>query len=285
VRGNNRNCGDWYLDSGCSNNMTGNESHFLSLTAFDGGSVTFGDNKKGEVLGIGTIGKSPSHYIKNVYLVKGLHHNLLSISQMCDKDNYVLFTSDSCTIAKKGNNETVLKGRRVNNVYKVSLNTLPRNSLSCLSAIQDSLTLWHERLGHASYTLINKLRTMDLVEGLPNVKFQCQKVCDACAKGKQVRSSFKLKNLVSTTKPLELIHIDLCGPMRTVSRGGSRYVLVIVDDFSRFTWTIFIASKDETFEEFVIVESHKSVVNLVSVKPFYIFKFRFLKLIGNSFKF
>ena len=71
------------------------------------------------------------------------------------------------------------------------------------------------------------------------------------AKGKQVRNSFKSKKCVSTTRPLELIHMDLCGPIRIMSRGGKRCVLVIVDDCSRFTWTLFLASKYETFEKFL----------------------------------
>ena len=76
-------------------------------------------------------------------------------------------------------------------------------------------------------------------------------VCDACARGEQVRTSFKLKNCISTTRPLEMLHVDLSGPMRITSRGGKRYVLVIVDDYSRFIWTLFLASKDETFEKFL----------------------------------
>ena len=71
-------------------------------------------------------------------------------------------------------------------------------------------------------------------------------------KGKQVKNSFKSKNCVSTTQPLKMLHIDLCGPMRIISRGGKRYVCVIVDDYSRFTWTLFLASKDKTFEKFLV---------------------------------
>jgi len=95
------------------------------------------------------------------------------------------------------------------------------------------------------------LVSKDLVVGLPTIKYNDGKVCDACAKGKQVKNSFKSKKIVSTSRPLELLHIDLCGPMRIMSRGGKRYVCVIVDDYSRFTWTLFLASKDETFEKFV----------------------------------
>jgi len=97
---------------------------------------------------------------------------------------------------------------------------------------------------------LNKLVSKDLVVGLPSIKYNDDKVCDACARGKQVRKSFKLKNCVSTTRSLEMLHVDLCGPMRITIRGGKRYVFVIVDGYSRFTWTLFLASKDENFEKF-----------------------------------
>jgi len=100
-------------------------------------------------------------------------------------------------------------------------------------------------------SLLNKLVLKDLVVGLPTIKYTDGKVCDACAKGKQVKNSFKSKRCVSTIRPLELLHIDLCGPMSMMSRRGKRYVCITMDDYSRFTWTLFLASKDETFEKFV----------------------------------
>jgi len=95
--------------------------------------------------------------------------------------------------------------------------------------------LWHMRLGHVSPALLNKLVSKDLVVSLPSIKFNDDKVCEAYARGKQVRKYFKLKNYASTLRPLELLHVDLCGPMRITSRGGKRYVLVIVDDYYHFT--------------------------------------------------
>ena len=73
-------------------------------------------------------------------------------------------------------------------------------------------------------------------------------VCDTYMKGKQTRSSFKFINLVSIAKPLELLHLDLFGPMRTQSLGGKSYTLVIVDDLSRFTWMLFLGNKSDTFK-------------------------------------
>ncbi|XP_021774596.1 uncharacterized protein LOC110738494 [Chenopodium quinoa] len=139
-------------------------------------------------------------------------------------------------IIQNDTGKVLLEGTRKGNTYTVDLNTVPRNNLTCLSVIEDDPLLWHKRFGHASFSLIDKLRTRNLVEGLPSIKFLCDKICDACVKGKQVRSSFKSKKMVSSTKPLELIHMDLCGLMRIQSRSGKKYVLVIVDDYSRFTW-------------------------------------------------
>ncbi|GAB2294456.1 hypothetical protein Dimus_038299 [Dionaea muscipula] len=178
--------------------MTGMKSNFLSLTAYQGGSVTFGDDKKGEIIGIGKIGKSPSHFIDNVYHVKGLKYNLLSISQLCDRGNKVEFTMSDWKILNDKTGELVLEGKRHNNVYTVHVNSISENNLTCLSVLNDDPTLWHSRSGHANMTLLNKFINQDLVVGLPKIKCQVEKVCDACAKGKHVRTSFKLKNIVST---------------------------------------------------------------------------------------
>jgi len=97
---------------------------------------------------------------------------------------------------------------------------------------------------------LNKLISNDLVIGLPKLKFEKEHVCEACQKGKQTRKSFKLKIFVSTSKPFELLHMDLFGPSRTMSIGGNLYALVVVDDFSRYTLTIFLHSKGETYSEF-----------------------------------
>ena len=107
--------------------------------------------------------------------------------------------------------------------------------MTCLSALNDDVMLWHKKLGHASLSLLNKLVSKDLVVGLPSIKYNDDKVYDACAKRKQSRISFKPKKYVSTSRPLELLHIDLCGPMRITSRGRKKYVFVIMDDYSHFT--------------------------------------------------
>ena len=97
---------------------------------------------------------------------------------------------------------------------------------------------------------LNRIASKDLLIGLPKLKFERNKLCEACQKGKQTKSSFKPINVVSTTRPLELLHMDLFGPSRTKSLGGNYHGLVIVDDYSHFTWTLFIATKDNAYLAF-----------------------------------
>ena len=128
-----------------------------------------------------------------------------------------MLNSLQCLITNVNSGSVVLRGKRHNNVYKACVFSLLQNHLTCLSALDDDVMLWHKRLGHTSLSLLNKLVTKDLVVRIPSIKFNDDKVCDACARGKQVRTSFKLKNCVSTTRPHEMLHVDLCGPMRITS--------------------------------------------------------------------
>ncbi|XP_070031839.1 uncharacterized mitochondrial protein AtMg00300-like [Nicotiana tomentosiformis] len=125
--------------------------------------------------------------------------------------------------------------KRYKNIYVADFESLYNGDLKCLSVVDDDAELWHRRLGHVSFMLLNKLVKKDLVHGLPKSSFKDHKVCDVCVKGKQVRSSFKTKMEVSTSRPLDLLHMDLCGPWRVPSRGGKKYIFVIVDDYSRFS--------------------------------------------------
>ena len=146
--------------------MTGEKSNFLSLAATQGGSVAFDNGKSGTIIGIGQIGESLSHSIDGVYLGDGLKHNLLSVSQLCDKDNLIVFTSNHCLVVNMDTEDIVLRGKRHKNVYKVCISSLPQNTLTCLSALNNDAILWHKRLGHASLSLLNKLVSKDLVVGL-----------------------------------------------------------------------------------------------------------------------
>lgn len=206
------------MDSGCSRHMTGNTLNFLSLEAHQGGGVSFGGGKKGFILGIGKIGRTNDHSIDIVHYVDGLMFNLLSVSQICDTGNKVKFMSKGCVVTNCATKKTVMSTKRVKNMYVVDLDSIEGDSMSCLSAQTDNANLWHRRQGHVSTSLVNKLVAGDLVRGLPKLKFSNDNICDVCAKGKQTRSSFKAKKGVSTTRPLELLHMDLFEPVRIQRR-------------------------------------------------------------------
>ncbi|GJS83837.1 retrovirus-related pol polyprotein from transposon TNT 1-94 [Tanacetum coccineum] len=106
--------------------------------------------------------------------------------------------------------------------------------------------LWHHRLSHLNFNTINLLSKNNIVNGLPKLKFVKDHLCSSCELGKAKRKSFHTKATPSSKRRLQLLHMDLCGPMRVESINGKKYVLVIVDDYSRYTWTHILRSKDET---------------------------------------
>ncbi|GJZ59333.1 retrovirus-related pol polyprotein from transposon TNT 1-94 [Tanacetum coccineum] len=108
--------------------------------------------------------------------------------------------------------------------------------------------LWHRRLSHLNFDYINLLSKKDVVIGLPKLKYVKDQLCSSCEVSKAKRSSFKSKTVPISKGRLNLLHMDLCGPMRVASINGKKYILVIVDDYSRYTWTLFLRSKDETPE-------------------------------------
>nr|GEV85944.1 retrovirus-related Pol polyprotein from transposon TNT 1-94 [Tanacetum cinerariifolium] len=183
--------------------------------------VDSGNDQIALILGYGDLVQG-SVTIKRVYYVKGLNHNLFSVGQFCDTDLEVAFQKSTCYIRD-----------------------LKRNDL--LTA-----WLWHRCLSHLNFDTINLLSKNDIVVGLPKLKFIKDHVCSSCDLRQAKRKSFHTKITPSSKRRLQLLHIDLCGPMRVASINGKRYVLVIVDDYSRYTWTHFLRSKDETHE--VLIE-------------------------------
>src|ERR1044072_9262210 len=240
----------WYLDSGCSRHMTGERHLFQRLELKAGGVVGFGGNQKGKIIGSGTIGYGKSSSIKNVILVEGLMHNLLSISQLADNGHDVIFNQKSCQVVSQKDGSILFNGTRKNNIYKISMSYLVKQNAKCLLSVNEEQWVWHRKLGHVSLRRISQLNKLELVRGLPNLKFTSEALCEACQKGKFSKRSFKAKNVVSTSRPLELLHIDLFGPVKTASINGKKYGLVIVDDYSRLTWVKFHRSKDESHSVF-----------------------------------
>ncbi|GJW68976.1 retrovirus-related pol polyprotein from transposon TNT 1-94 [Tanacetum coccineum] len=219
---------------------------FSTYKAYNKGNVIFGSNLRGNIIGKGTISHG-SLKIANVEHVDNLGFNLLSVGQICDSKCKVIFSEKDSEIVKDG--KVIGRGIRKKSLYVMKLGTKSEDKI-CLSTIDENSTLWHRRLGHANMRLIQSLASKELVRNLPKLKFD-QHFYDACKIGKQAYASHKAKNLV-TTRSLELLHMDLFGPFAVRIYGGNLYTLVIVDDHSRYTWTRFLKTKIEAFEQFEI---------------------------------
>ncbi|KAJ9536225.1 hypothetical protein OSB04_un000591 [Centaurea solstitialis] len=236
----------WYLDSGCSKHTTGRKEIMSNYKEEYGGSVKFGNNELAPVVGQGDI-VCKDITIQNVAHVVGLNHNLFSIGKFCDKDLEVYFKKRRCVVRTEEGKELLVGSRRTN-LYTIRLQHKLQCSSSCLitrSSLRQAV-LWHKRLSHLNFRYIDKIVKHQLVSGIPKIKFEQEEMCPGCEKGKMKRASHPPKPEQGSKSPLSLLHMDLCGPMKFQSLAGRKYILVIVDDFSRYTWTKFLKTKDET---------------------------------------
>ncbi|GJV03883.1 putative ribonuclease H-like domain-containing protein [Tanacetum coccineum] len=236
----------WYLDSGCSKHMIGDRSRLRNFMKKFIGTVRFGNDHFGAIMGYGdyVIGDS---VISRVYYVEGLGHNLFSVGQFCDSDLEVAFRKHTCFV-RDLDGVNLIKGSRGTNLYTISVEDMMRSSPICLlsKASKNKSWLWHRRLNHLNFGTLNDLARKDLVRGLPRLKFEKDHLCSACQLGKSRKATHKPKMINTIMEVLYTLHMDLCGPLRVQSISRKKYILVIVDDYSRFTWVKFLRSKDET---------------------------------------
>ncbi|GKC29306.1 retrovirus-related pol polyprotein from transposon TNT 1-94 [Tanacetum coccineum] len=185
----------------------------------------------------------------HVYYVEGLRHNLFSVGQFYDGDLEVAFRSNTCYVRNLEGIDLLI-GAHESNLHNISISDMAASLPVCLFAKATSTKswLWHRRLSHLNFGTINDLTKHDLVDGLPKFKYSKDHLCSACERGKSKKSSHPPKVVPSNHSKLELLHMDLCRPMRVASINGKKYILVIVDDYSQFTWVYFLHTKSETPE-------------------------------------
>ena len=241
----------WYIDSGCSNHMTGNKNSFVNLDENIKSQITLGDGSNQEVAGKGTIvvktKNGSSKYIPDVFYVPGLAQNLLSVGQLVQKGYMVKFDNNQCHIydKKKGQLITTIK-MTPNKIFPLKMQS---ETNIALSSIIDDSTLWHLRFGHLNYESLKLLKNRDMVIGLPPITNE-KKICEGCIYGKMQRSPFPTSTWRARV-PLELVHADIWGPTKNPSLGGKRYFLLFVDDFSRMMWVYFLERKSEALSRFM----------------------------------
>ncbi|GJS34430.1 retrovirus-related pol polyprotein from transposon TNT 1-94 [Tanacetum coccineum] len=190
-----------------------NNSEVKTKEVEDHCTVRFGNDQFALILRYGDLVQG-NVTIKKVYYVEGINHNLFYVGRFCDADLEVAFRKSTCYVRDlKGND--LLTGSSGTDLYLITLQgTTSPNPICLLSKASSSQAwLWHYRLSHLNFDTINFLSKYDIVTSLPKLKF--------------------------------LLHVDLCGPMRVESINVKKYVLVIVDDYSRYTWTHFLRSIDK----------------------------------------
>ncbi|KAI3715136.1 hypothetical protein L6452_22105 [Arctium lappa] len=243
----------WYLDSGCSRHMTGNKELLSSFKAKSGGAVTFGDNKQGQIKGYGELSRGNVSVLKVAY-VDGLKHNLISISQLCDHGFNVKFQRKYCSLLHSESVQEMLRADRKGNLYRMNFTKITdtdSEKLCLVSLNSEEIWLWHKKFSHLNFSSLDKLVKLNLVKGLPSLKFNKDHLCSACEMGKMKRSSHKTKSENNCPKPLHMLHVDLCGPISVQSLAGKKYILVLIDEFSRYTWIEFIRAKSDVPERLI----------------------------------
>lgn len=182
----------------------------------------------------------------NVLFVPDISQNLLSVAQIVQKGYSLIFKNDSCIISDHCGTEIMIVSMK-NKSFYVECSNLEMHAHS--ASLNESV-LWHKRLGYLSYATLEIMSTMKLAESLPSIHIAGD-VCDVCQYGKSKRLPFPANKAWRASNRLQLVHTDVCGPQKTQSLSGSRYFILFIDDFTRFTWIYFLKFKSEVAAVFL----------------------------------
>ncbi|GKC39598.1 retrovirus-related pol polyprotein from transposon TNT 1-94, partial [Tanacetum coccineum] len=223
----------WYLDSGCSRHMTGLKGYLHKYVEQSGPKVVFGDDSTCTTEEYGS----------------------LKCNGIFDEKKGIIFNP------KK---EVVMIYPQVRDVYVLDLTSSAQQSCFFAKATESLNWLWHKILAHLNFKTINQLVKQNLVIGIPSLVYSKDKPCPSCEEGKHHRATFKTKQTSSIKKYLHLLHMDLFGPVTPGSINHEKYTLVIVDEYSRYTWVYFLKKKSHAPE--TIISFIKRVENQNDIK-------------------
>ncbi|KAA0067345.1 putative mitochondrial protein [Cucumis melo var. makuwa] len=208
----------WYFDNGCSRHMIRNRSYFTNLNDCVTGHVTFGDGAKEKSIAKGNVDNNNLPCLNDVRYVDRLKANMISISELCDQGYKVSFDDVGCVVMNKENQICMSGKRQTDNCYHWNSNM----SDTCQLTRSDQTWLWHKKLGHVSMRGLEKIIKNEAIVGIPNLDVNGNFFCGDCQIGKQTRTSHKSLKECYTNRVLELLHMNLMGPMQTESLGGKR---------------------------------------------------------------
>uniref|UniRef100_A0ACD5ZX98 Uncharacterized protein n=1 Tax=Avena sativa TaxID=4498 RepID=A0ACD5ZX98_AVESA len=236
----------WFLDTGATNHMTGSIDAFAELDRSVTGKVRFTDNSVVDIHGRGTvvfaIDGGDHRAFTEVFFILALKSSVVSLVQI-DESWYDIQILRGILSVRDQRNCLLMKVQRsANRLYKLRF-TPVRPVCLAMGHVSDAWR-WHARLGHLHFDGLQRMARGGLVRGLPHIE-HADELCQACLAGKQRRLPFRQKAHYRAQKPLELVHGDLCGSITPSTPGGRRYILLLIDDHSRYMWVELLASKDE----------------------------------------
>lgn len=243
--------GKWMLDSGASHHMCPNRKWFATYQSIDGGTVLMGNNHACKIMGYGTIQikmhDGALRTLMNVRHVPNLRKNLISLGVLEENGCKIVMEGGILKVVR--GSLVVMKGVRHRNLYPLIGKTVTGDLAVGIIGSKDQTEctrIWHMRLGHMSEKGLSLLGEKGL---LKNMKKPCMEFCEHCVYGKAHRLKFSTRKHKSRGL-LDYVHTDVWGPASVTSKGGSRYFVTYVDDYSRYAWIYFLKHKNEVFDIF-----------------------------------
>lgn len=252
LEGGNREENAWYLDTGCSNHMTGRKDWLVDLDLSKKGKVRFADDNTIRTEGMGTmqIQKKDGGIscIYEVLYVPIMNNNLLSLGQLLQNGYRMLLEDNALKIFDKKNRFILKAPMLKNKTFKVEIQA--NQEVNCLSITEEGESwLWHKRYDHLNFKSLNRLHDQSMVSGLPKLVAPGRE-CVGCCISKQPRKSYR--NLITsrTKSALEVVYLDGCGPMEVETLSGNKIFVTFIDDFTRKVWIYLLKRKSQVFEVF-----------------------------------
>ena len=246
----------WYLDTGASSHMMSKKSYFHSLDENQQGVIRFGDESSVRFEGKGSIFLNyldgEEIKLEGVLFVPSLRVNILSLGKLYEDGFTSTLGGGVLSIFDKEGKQFARIRKTNGSMYLLKLGVFEFCQIS--REEDQEVWLWHHRFSHQNFRAIDDMRKGEMVRGLPNISFS-DRLCRNCVAGKHSWSTFPSSSSFRATRRLELIHGDICGPIKPSTIGGRRYYFLLVDDFTWLMWVYFLKEKSEAFHIFKILKN------------------------------
>lgn len=240
------NISEWCVDSGASSHMCNDKSLFKILNKSSKSSVKVADGRNLTIKGTGAIEfktESNKFILNDVQFIPELTCNLLSVNKLTKSGCDITFKNEKCFINKNGKNLIVVNAN--NNIYKAkqqAFNTIQKENLRCIHE-------WHKILGHRNLADVKRME--ELAADLNITKCNHNEICEICIQNKKTRDPFPQESFTKTYEKLDLIHTDVCGPLQIPTPRGNKYILTLIDDYSRYCYIYLIEHKSDVKEKII----------------------------------